>query len=322
MRSGQITDVEVIRVPLRSKFRGVSFREALIFKGSERYAEFSPFLEYEDQESSNWLRAAIEFANTGLSKPIRNKIEVNATLPAVTEDEIAGVLLPFGKFETVKIKVAEQGEALVDDVARVFATNKLFPGQKIRLDANGGYSVKQALELLQKLDGLPIEYFEQPVETVEQLVELKSSMLAMGLNVKIAADESIRKANDPMLVAASGAADIAVLKVQPLGGISSALEMSKQMALEPVVSSALETSLGISQGLFLASLLPSLDYACGLGTVSLLAADIAKNPLIPVNGFLEVQEIELDQDAVRQLRVDSARREFWHQRLDRCLNLL
>lgn len=322
MRSGQINDVQVIRVPLRSKFRGVTFREALIFKGSERYAEFSPFLDYEDQEASTWLKAAFEFANMPLAKPAREKIEINATLPAVSESDISKVLEPFGSFSTVKIKVAEKGQDLEDDISRILRTNRLYPHSKIRLDANGGFSVDQATALLQKLEHLPIEYFEQPVATIEDLVELRFLMKSRGLSVKIAADELIRKASDPTLVAESGAVDIAVLKVQPLGGIKNSLEIANRMDLEPVVSSALETSLGISQGLFLASQLPNLNYACGLGTVSLLESDIAKNPLIPVNGFLNVQEIELDQEAVSELAVDGERRDFWHRRLDRCLELL
>ncbi len=322
MRSGQITDVQVIRVPLRSKFRGVTFREALLFKGSARYAEFSPFLEYEDQEASVWLKAALEFANSPINKPLRDTIEINATLPAVSEAKIAGVLENFGSFKTVKIKVSETGQNLEDDLARITAVKNLYPEARIRLDANGGYSMEQAIALLQKLDGIPIEYFEQPVSTVEELLELKKVMVSSGLGVKIAADESIRKASDPILVSESGAADIAVLKVQPLGGISRSLEIASQMNMEPVVSSALETSLGISQGLFLASQLPALTYACGLGTVSLLESDIAKNPLIPVNGFLEVQEVELDKAAVAELAVDPERTDFWHRRLDRCLELL
>ena len=322
MRSRQITDVQVIRVPLRSKFRGVTFREALIFKGSERYAEFSPFLEYEDQEASAWLKAALEFANTPLDKPLRNSIEINATLPAVSQADIPKVLANFGSFKTVKIKVAELGQTLEDDLARITAVKRLYPETRIRLDANGGYSVEQTIALLQKIEGTPIEYFEQPVATIEELVTLKLAMESGGLQVKIAADESIRKASDPMLIQKSGAADIAVLKVQPLGGIARSLEIASQMTMEPVVSSALETSLGISQGLFLASQLPKLNYACGLGTVSLLESDLAKNPLIPVDGFLEVQEVELDQAAVAELAADSERTDFWHRRLDRCLELL
>lgn len=294
----------------------------MIFKGSERYSEFSPFLEYDDQESSNWLQAALEYANQPLSKPLRTEIPINATLPAVKPEQIQQVLERFGAFRSLKIKVAGNETDFDSDIARVRMAAQLYPDAKIRLDANGALSVDAALAMCQQLTGLEIDYFEQPVKTITELLELKQRLSAAGLDVPIAADESIRKASDPLEVSRQQAADIAVLKVQPLGGISSSLAIANSVDLKPVVSSALESSVGIAHGLALAASLPDLSLDCGLGTASLLAADIVKNPLIPQNGMLSISEPEIDQGKLKELAADPARAEFWHQRLDRCLALL
>lgn len=322
MVTNQINQVSVVRLPLNTKFRGLDHREVMIFKGSERFSEFSPFLEYGDQESATWLKAALEYANEPLPDQHRTKIAVNATLPAVRPDLISSVLAPFGTFGTVKIKVGGAGSDLEQDLARVLETNRLFPEAKIRLDANGCFSVAEAVAFSQKITALPIEYFEQPVATIEELVQLRHQLQTAGIELKIAADESIRKAVDPLEVSRLGAADIAVLKVQPLGGIRSALEIARASSLAPVVSSALESSIGIAHGLQLAASLTDLDYACGLATASLLAADVVTEPLIPTNGFLEVTEPVPDQALLKQFAVDAETQANWHQRLDRCLALL
>lgn len=322
MESNQITQVAVVKLPLRSRFRGIQYREALIFKGSERYSEFSPFLEYDDQESSTWLRAALEFANNPLPAALRQLVPINATLPAVRPDQVVKTLEPFGEFGTIKIKVAENGQELDQDLARIAQAHKSFPDASLRLDANGNYSVTQAMTIIKAIAHLPIEYFEQPVSTIKELVELRKQIAAAEIQMKIAADESIRKQSDPLEVAALGAADIAVLKVQPLGGLTRSLEIASESGLTSVVSSALETSIGIAHGLHLAASLPKLDYACGLGTASLLAKDITRNPLIAVNGHLKLTEPEIDAGLVSELAVDSDRRIWWQQRLDRCLELL
>ena len=322
MESNQITQVAVVRLPLRSRFRGIEYREALIFQGSHRYSEFSPFLDYEDQEAATWLRAALEYANNPLPAPLRQLIPINATLPAVRPDQVVQTLEPFGKFRTIKIKVAEQGQGLDQDLARIAQAHKSFPDSSLRLDANGNYSVTQAMTVIKAISQLPVEYFEQPVATIKELVELREQISTAGIQMKIAADESIRKQSDPLEVALAGAADIAVLKVQPLGGITRSLKIASESGLATVVSSALETSIGIAHGLHLAARLPNLDYACGLGTASLLAKDITRNPLVALDGHLEITEPEINAELVSELAVDSDRRIWWQQRLDRCLKLL
>ena len=322
MVSNQINQVAVIRVPLTTKFRGLDFREMLIFKGSERWSEFSPFLEYGDLEASAWLKAALEYANRPLPKLLRTEIPINATLPEVEITAIRTVLERFGQFQTVKIKVAGLTSDTSSDLARVTEVFRLYPEAKIRLDANGALSVDQAFAMCQALSQMPIEYFEQPVATIDELAELKARLSQHGIDIKLAADESIRKAADPLQVSLKQAADVALLKVQPLGGITNCLEIANRINLQPVISSALESSVGIANGLVLAGALPELDLDCGLGTASLLATDIVRNPLIPRDGMLPVQEPEIDQAKLSELAGDSARQDYWHRRLDRCLELL
>lgn len=307
---------------MQVNFRGLSHRESLLFKGTQRWAEFSPFPEYQDQEAASWLRAALSFANDSLPHLYRTHIPINATLPAVAVYEVREVLNQFGKFNTVKIKVAEPGQGIEEDLARIQEVCRLYPAAKIRLDANGGYSVEQAVQLAAQLTDFPIDYFEQPVGTVGELGRLRGLLSAQGLDLKIAADESIRKATDPLEVARLAAADIAVLKVQPLGGIDSALAIASESGLESVVSSALETSIGISQGLHLAAALPTLNYDCGLGTLALLEGDVCSRPLKPVDGQIAVVEVSPDPQLLLKYAASSDRTAWWLARLTRCLELL
>lgn len=305
-----------------TKFRGLSHREALIFKGTKRWAEFSPFIEYSDQEASNWLAAALSFANQDLPKLNRTSIGVNATLPAVSPDQVEDVLRKFGEFSTVKIKVAEIGQTLTDDIARVLKVTTSYPNVRIRLDANGNFSPEQALELLAQIPLERLDYFEQPCASIEELVELRTTIKHLRLNVLIAADESIRKASDPLEVAQRQAADIVMLKVQPLGGIERSLEIARQTGLRAVVSSALETSIGLSQGAFLAAALPELEFDCGLGTLSLMESDMSLAPLLPVAGRITPREIQPDAALLKKYEASPERTQWWLERLERCFDLL
>lgn len=312
----------VVSLPLHTKFRGLNLREALLFEGPNGWAEWSPFVEYPDEEASVWLQAAIEFAYRPQIKTLRNQISVNATLPAVAPTEVAGVLQRFGEFQTVKIKVAESGQSIDDDLARISAAIEYAPLANIRLDANGGYSVEQALQLANELteELFEIEYLEQPVATIAEMAELRLRLKTFGL--KIAADESVRKVSDPVAVAHAGAADILVLKAAPLGGISRALQISREADLPVVVSSALETSVGISMGLHLAASLPQLNFDCGLATASLLAADVTDRPLLPSNGKIDVRRVEVSKQLLSTHAADQERTEWWRARLERCFKLI
>lgn len=302
---------------MRIKFRGVTTREVVLFEGTNGWAEWSPFPEYPDEEAAIWLKAAIEWAFGGLPEPKLKTVKVNATLPAV--ENIEEALAPFGKFEVVKIKVAEKGQSIEDDFRRITKTNQLYPEARIRLDANGAYTMDQALQMAHFLvdEELPIEYLEQPVKTIAEMAELKLA-LAKFSELKIAADESVRKVSDPLAVALANAADILVLKAAPLGGISNAIRIAKEAGLPVVVSSALETSVGLSMGAYLAAELNS-PYASGLATAALLADDVTDHSLTPVDGEIEVRRILPSVVAIEKLQADETTRSTWLGKLNRVL---
>lgn len=280
----------VVRIPLRVRFRGVTEREVALLRGPLGWGEFGPFLEYGPRESSRWLGCAIEAAYAGWPAPVRDAVPVNATVPAVAADDVVGVLARFPGCTTAKVKVAESGQALGDDLDRVAAVRDLLgPGGRIRVDANGGWNVAEAQHALGALAAYRLEYAEQPCAEVADLVRLRLALARNGIEVPIAADESIRKAADPMRVAREGAADLIVVKVAPLGGVCRALEIVADCGLPAVVSSALDTSVGMAAGVALAAALPELPWACGLGTLALLEGDIVAQPAVPQGGVVSVQ---------------------------------
>ena len=319
MRQQILETARVLSIPMRIKFRGITTREVLLFEGPNGWAEWSPFTEYEDEEASIWLKAAIEFAFGDIPQPTLKTIKVNATLAAVKD--VRAALEPFGNFEVVKIKVAEKGQTLQDDLDRIHEVRKYYPEARIRLDANGGYDIQTALAIANAMyeEGVLLEYLEQPVKTIAELAELKIKLKL--LNIKIAADESVRKVSDPLAVAQANAADLLVLKAAPLGGINNALRIAKEAGLPVVVSSALETSVGISMGVYLAALLDS-DYESGLATAALLTEDVTDSPLIPINGEIPVTRITPNKNALTKLQAPEDRTEWWIERLERCLKTI
>ena len=313
--------LRVVALPTRTRFRGVTVREAALFEGPLGATEFSPFPEYDDAEAATWLAAAIDFGWNAQPAARRNAIAINATVPAVSPDAVPEVLGAFGNCSTVKVKVAEIGQTLDDDLARVRAVRDALGEQiRVRVDANGGWSVDEAEEAIERLSEFGLEYVEQPCATVSELLALRERIVGMG--VFIAADESVRKASDPVAVARAGAADILVVKAQPLGGISRALDIIADAELPAVVSSALDTSIGISMGLHLAAALPRLEMACGLGTAALLAADVVEHPLVPRDGALEVERLPLSQRRIDEHAADAERTDWWRERITRCYRLL
>lgn len=300
--------LRVIALPMKSKFRGITVREVALIKGPYGWGEFSPFLEYEDEESAHWLASAVEAATTPRPQLFRTVVPVNGTIPALNDPaQLQEIVTSFPGVKSFKVKV---GENLVDDVARVNLIRQLQPEAKIRVDANGLWSVEQAVEFL-KLVG-EIEYIEQPCATIEELRELKSKT-----TVKILADEVLRKASDPFEVNLAGAVDYLMLKVQPLGGIKRARALAEHHKLPVVISSALESAVGINYGLTLAASFEEMRFDCGLGTGSLLAKDVAQLPI--VDGEIEVSEFEPNFDG---LDVATERFEWWNNRIMRCAELL
>lgn len=293
-------------------FRGITRREGMVFEGPAGWAEFSPFLDYDARESAPWLAAAIESAEREWPRPLRSLVPVNCTVPAVGPEHAAAIVRRSG-CSTAKVKVAEKGQTLADDIERVEAVREAIgPHGRVRVDANGGWSVDQAVGAIAALElaAHGLEYVEQPCASVDDLAAVRRKV-----GVPIAADESIRRAADPFRVVELEAADIAVLKVAPLGGVHACLRIAEQIGLPVVVSSAVDTSIGLAAGLALAAALPELPYACGLATTSLLDGDVVASPLVPTDGFLPVGRQPFDLDAYESVAADGETDARWQARL-------
>lgn len=323
-----LADAHVVALPMRVRFRGVDVREAVLLRGPSGWAEWAPFPEYDDRDAARWLAAAVELGWGPLPSPVRGSVRVNATVPAVTADQVGGVLARYDGCRTVKVKVAERGQALADDVVRVTEVRRVMGADaRVRVDANGAWSVDEAVEALTALAALDLEYAEQPCASVEELAALRVALARAGVDVPVAADESIRRAEDPLRVAREGAADLVVVKVAPLGGVRRALQIVADAGLPAVVSSALDTSVGLAAGVRLAAALPRLEHACGLGTAALLAADVVPEPLLPQAGTLTTDRADavrrsVDPASLTAYRVSAERETWWRGRLTRAHALL
>jgi len=303
-----LDSLRVIALPMKTNFRGISVREVALIKGSHGWGEFSPFIEYDDAESAPWLASAIEAATTPQPKLYRTSVAVNGTIPALNDpDELARIVDSFPGVNTFKVKV---GNNLVEDLARIKVIRQLRPHANIRIDVNGLWNVGQAEEFLASVG--QIEYVEQPCATIEELRELKSRT-----PVKIVGDEILRKAPNPFDIDLTGAIDYLMLKVQPLGGIKRAHALAEHHNLPVIVSSALESAVGINHGLMLAASFKEMNFDCGLGTGSLLAADVAHLPI--VDGKIEISEFEPQLDG---LDVAPDRFDWWKNRIMRTAELL
>jgi O-succinylbenzoate synthase len=307
-----MTGLHVWSIPMRTRFRGITVREGALLRGQHGWGEWSPFLEYPPEVAEPWLRCAEEAMAGDWPAPLRTSVPVNVTVPAVGPERAHAIVLA-GGCATAKVKVAEPGQGPADDEARLEAVrDALGPSGRIRVDANGGWDVVAAVAAIRLLDRAAggLEYVEQPCPSVEDLAAVRRAV-----SVPIAADESIRRAADPYRVRDLEAADVAVLKVQPLGGVRACLRIAEDIGLPVVVSSALETSVGIAAGVALAAALPELPYACGLATVQLLADDVAATPLLPVGGVLPVGVPAVDGTALARLAADPDREAHWAARL-------
>ncbi|MCF2571055.1 o-succinylbenzoate synthase [Brevibacterium sp. UCMA 11754] len=346
-----VPNFQVLKLPMVTRFRKITEREIMLFEGPVGWAEFSPFTEYDAAESSRWLRAALEFAGllpgaaaagpsavghsadtSGQSAAAVRSVAVNATLPACATSEVESILARYGPVGTVKAKVAEHGiDSLSGDLERLREFRRLFPSTTLRLDANAGYTLPEALRACAEFVEFDLQYFEQPVAAVEDMARLREQL--DGLPVVLAADESIRKAEDPLRVAELGAAEVVIVKVQPLGGIAAARSIIEACGLPAVVSSALESSVGLAAGAHLAATLPRTPVsreilgehpACGLGTGRLFAEDVvsADLSLSPVDGQIPVTRIVPDPQRLERLAVDPGRFDWWSTRLQECWSAL
>ncbi|MBV9059709.1 MAG: o-succinylbenzoate synthase [Pseudonocardiales bacterium] len=314
----------IYAVPLRTRFRDITVREGILIEGPAGWSEFCPFLEYDDLESACWLATAVEQCTQGWPKPLRDRVPINCIVPAVGERRAREIVAGSG-CHTAKVKVADHPESLSEDLARVEAVrDALGPGGAIRVDANGVWDVETAVDHIRQLDKAAggLEYVEQPCGTIEELAAVRRQV-----EVRVAADESIRRADDPLRVAVAGAADVAVIKCTPLGGVRRSLRIAEAAGLPCVVSSALETSVGLAAQVALAGALPELDFACGLGTLSLLDGDVVADAasLRPVDGYLLVPRTPPTPDLALldtyQL-TDPRQAAWWRNRLARVRGLL
>ena len=312
-----LASLRVLALPMRTTFRSLNIRETALFKGENGWGEFAPFVEYSDQESLPWLESAIEAADKALSPALRESIPINATVPASNDEaEIEQILSWYPGVDTVKIKV---GTGIQEDLVRIAVVRKHLPKAKIRIDVNGSWSVKEALlnvNAIYEVTGDLLEYVEQPVASLDELKQLKEGM---SVEVKIAGDEVLRKAKDPFAISLDGAIDILMLKVSPLGGIKRAMDLASHHKLPVVISSALESAVGISYGLALAARVPNLDYACGLGTSALFNQDVSDIPI--VNGAIKAANYPIDLDRVERYELKGERLEWWRNRISRVWNL-
>lgn len=309
-----LATLRVITIPTRTNFRGVTYREVALLHGPQGWGEFSPFLEYDDNECAPWLASAIEAATVARPVRFRNEIAINGTIPELNDKkEIEALMRTFSGAKTFKVKV---GGNLTEDVMRVARVFSNAPKAAIRVDVNGLWSVDEALTNLyayyEEIGSL--EYVEQPCATVEELRELKRRI---KIPLRIAADEVIRKATDPFKVDLTDAVDIVMLKVQPLGGIRRSLEIAQHHGLPVVVSSALESAIGIEYGLELAASISDLNFDCGLATGSLLTRDVAEHKI--VDGKIALGQISPQLDG---LDVSPDRFEWWKNRIVRVGKLL
>ncbi|MGX7824525.1 o-succinylbenzoate synthase [Actinokineospora sp. 24-640] len=301
--------MKVYSIPMRTRFRGIDVREGVLAEGAAGWGEFCPFPEYGDREAAAWWATAVEAAEVGWPTPVRDRVAVNCIVPAVSPERAYEIAAASG-CATAKVKVADHPGSRAEDVARVAAVADAVAA--VRVDANGVWDVDTAVARIRELDRAAggLEYVEQPCRTIEELAAVRRRV-----DVRIAADESIRRAEDPLRVAVAGAADVAVLKCAPLGGVRRALAVAEACGLPCVVSSALETSVGLAAEIALAGALPSLDFACGVGTLALLAGDVTAEPLRPVAGFVSVPR-QAPEPTV-EWAAGAERRQWWLERVAR-----
>lgn len=307
-----LASLRVVALPMKTKFRGLKLRETALIKGENGFGEFAAFTEYDALESVPWLNSAIEAATFKLNAPLRNSIKVNATVPASDDEaEIERIISWYPGVDTVKIKV---GTGIREDLVRIARVRKHLPQAKIRVDVNGSWNVDDAVfnirTIYGEVAGEFLEYVEQPVATIDELRELKERLI---VDVKIAGDEVLRKAKDPFAIDLTDAIDILMLKVAPLGGVKRSLELAVHHKLPVVVSSALESAVGISHGLQLAAQLPELNYACGLATSALFEQDLCDLPV--VSGALPVAGCMVDAERLERFSAPKERIEWWRQRI-------
>lgn len=294
MNSDLLARVQPFKVGLTTKFRSVNHRVGFIITGKHGYGEWAPFSDYQPTAAAKWLAAALEAADQPRKQLIRTEIPVNGIVPAlepVAAANWAKNLIDKFQVSTLKIKVGDS-----EQLNRIAAIAAELPGITLRVDANGGFTRSEALELIPKFEKLGVSVIEQPCATLSECQAVK------GNGVLVALDESIRlakKLNQELIDQVRAAADIAVLKPIPLGGSEPTLKLARELELPIIISGSLDTSIGLSYVAYVAALLPQTPLASGLGTSVLLAQDLVPDSLLPSKGVIKVDPIAPDADLIK-----------------------
>lgn len=314
----------VVSIPLQVPFRGLHYREVALFEGPQGPGEWAAFTEYDEQEAAWWLVAALEQAFGAETTFVSQPVPANAIVPALPPEEIEGWLQRFPGVQAVKVKIAQKGETLTDDMARVREVRRLCGDDVLlRLDVNASWDLNTATDSIQELEQFSIDYVEQPVGTIEEMKKLKKRL---GGRIRLGADELIRSSRSLDFLDRS-VCDVAIIKPSPLGGFSRSIGLASQalaQEMDVVVSSALETSVGLTHAAAVASWVnqeTGVDTAHGLSTQLLLTSDVAVEPLAPHNGWVTPTTITLDRGSIEKVRAPHERVEWWWARLERCLPL-
>lgn len=314
----------VVSIPLRTAFRGLQHREVAIFEGPQGPGEWAAFTEYDDSEAAWWLVAALEQAFGEEPSFVPKPVPVNAIVPALPPSDIEAWLQMFPGVAAVKVKIAQKGETLEDDIARAREVRRVCGDEVLlRLDVNASWDLDTATDSIQKLETFSIDYVEQPVATIAEMKELQKRLAG---RVRLAADELIRTTRSLDLLDRS-VCDVAIIKPSPLGGFGRPIELASQAlerGMDVVVSSALETSVGLTHATAVACWVnqeTGVDTAHGLSTQLLLRSDVADEPLAPQNGWVTPATITLDRGSIEKVRAPRERVDWWRARLERCLPL-
>jgi O-succinylbenzoate synthase len=306
------------RLALTGTFRGLQHREGVLFEGPSGWGEFAPFDDYSDERAARWLASALEATYGVWPGGLRADVPVNAIIGQVDDQQTRALAVAAVRdlgCHTIKIKVGadvSSNEACVAAVRGVLDEELGAGVGKIRIDVNAGWSVAEATLHLRELAQYNIEYVEQPCATISELRELRSM-----IDVPIAADESIRLADDPSRIAVAEFADVAVLKPTTLGGVERTLAIAELLNVPVVISGSLDSSVGLSVGLATAAALPELPFACGLGTGTLFAQDVVSQPVLPHHGHISNVRIRPDQENLdaAAARISPTRAAWWQDRL-------
>jgi o-succinylbenzoate synthase len=310
----------VFSIPVRAGFGGFAACEGMLIEGPQGWGAFCPPRDSDDLTAARWLTSAVEGGTVGWPDPVRGRVPVAVTVPAVGPQDAAVIVMGSG-CAAADVHVAGQPE----DLVRLEAVRgALGPGGAIRCVVEQAWDAVTAEQLIPVLDHAAggLEFVQLPGTTAAELTTIHRRV-----DFRLAVEVS---GPLPDGVALSDIADVAVLTVGPLGGVRRALRFAERSDLPCVVSApagVAETSIGLAGGLALAGALPEVPFACGLGTAPALAGDVVSSGRVlnPVDGYLPVSPMAPAPDAAQLAEFaveDDARIAWWRRRLNVARELL